>query len=461
MKNNILFAVLFFVTSLSLVSCEKYSEDESESNQEANSTLVVRTRAAAENGDGEEAKISYPVNVYVFNSNDKCVAVSTLADETTQMELKLAEGNYSVYAIAGADESGYELPTKDNATKETVISLKDGKNHVDLMAAESSVNLTYGEENTLTLSLKRKVMLLETVMISGVPTTVTAVSVTISPLYENILLNGSYSGDNGSQTIELSEGTDGTTWSNTCNTYLLEASGTAAIKVSFTTASGVISYSYSSTDELKANYKININGTYAGGDLTLKGTVTGATWEGTKNINFSFDESGSTKDETKSGEDETNGSNDSGNETAKDAPAVGSIYNDCYVLKSETSNGTTTVTLMSTGYKDKLSFTSGDQSSMKTAVDKAISELSVSGIDGWRLPSLTEITYVKDNLSTINANLEANGKDRVLYSNYYHYYLTDESTISVIDLKDGYTIESTSSGKSSYILRAFTTVVFQ
>jgi len=117
MKNNILFAVLFFVTSLSLVSCEKYSEDEGESNQEANSTLVVRTRAAAENGDGEEAKISYPVNVYVFNSNDKCVAVSTLADETTQMELKLAEGNYSVYAIAGADESGYELQRKTTPRK--------------------------------------------------------------------------------------------------------------------------------------------------------------------------------------------------------------------------------------------------------------------------------------------------------------------------------------------------------
>lgn len=48
--------------------------------------------------------------------------------------------------------------------------------------------MAYGEENTLTLSLERKVMLIENVSIKNVPSNVIAVNVTISPLYENILL---------------------------------------------------------------------------------------------------------------------------------------------------------------------------------------------------------------------------------------------------------------------------------
>lgn len=56
------------------------------------------------------------------------------------------------------------------------------------MAAKNNVTLAYGEENTLTLSLERKVMLIENVSIKNVPSNVIAVNVTISPLYENILL---------------------------------------------------------------------------------------------------------------------------------------------------------------------------------------------------------------------------------------------------------------------------------
>lgn len=48
--------------------------------------------------------------------------------------------------------------------------------------------MAYGEENTLTLSLERKVMLIENVSIKNVPSNVIAVNVTISPLYENLLL---------------------------------------------------------------------------------------------------------------------------------------------------------------------------------------------------------------------------------------------------------------------------------
>lgn len=46
-------------------------------------------------------------------------------------------------------------------------------------------------------------MLIENVSIKNVPSNVIAVNVTISPLYENLLLNGNYEGTDGSQTIDL------------------------------------------------------------------------------------------------------------------------------------------------------------------------------------------------------------------------------------------------------------------
>lgn len=256
MKDKTFKLMLLIVAAMLLFSCEKYNEDADFGAKEANSTLIIRTRVMAVS-ETDESKISYPVNIYVF-SGDACIETAKIESEETPISLRLPEGSYDVYAIAGADAETYNLPTKENAAKEYLIKLNDGKTHTDLMAAKNNVTLAYGEENTLTLSLERKVMLIENVSIKNVPSNVIAVNVTISPLYENILLNGNYEGTDGSQTIDLIKGSDGNTWENNYNAYLLEASGQATIKVSLKTEKNTKSYSYTSTDELKANYKINI-----------------------------------------------------------------------------------------------------------------------------------------------------------------------------------------------------------
>lgn len=451
MKKHFLNLIVLIAAAMTVISCEKYNEDNTEISKEANSRLTIRTHAAASGEGSEEVKISYPVNIYIFNGSGTCTAVTTIGTEDTQMSLKLPEGSYTVYAIAGADAENYELPTKENATKESVIKLREGKTHSDLMTAQNTVNLAYGEENTLTLSLSRKVMLLETVTINNVPQNVTAVSVTVSPLYENLLLNGNYNGENGLQTISLTKEGETGTWKSNSSTYLLEASEAATIKVALTTTGGTKSYSYSSADELKANYKINIIGTYTNDGISLNGTIAGATWEGTKDITFSFDESGSTtEDKPETGDGEASGN----------APEAGTLYKGAYVLKSEKSGGSTTVTLMSTEYKDKLSFMKGDQTSMKTATDAAITELAVDGIDGWRLPTLQETEYIRNNITAINKGLSDNSQPALLTGQYLHYFLTDEGNISTISLDDGRQVEEPSPEKPTYILRAFTTVMF-
>ena len=450
---------LIFTASVMLASCEKYTSDseEGQGSKEAASTLTIRTRAAAAAPeDGTE--ISYPVNIYIFNSKNTCVALTTIETEDKHMSLKLPEGNYGVYAIAGADAATYNLPAKEEATKETVISLKEGMQHADLMTATSNINLAFGEENTLTLTLSRKVMMIEKVTINNVPNSVTAVSVTITPLHEGIMLNGAYSGDNGSHTISLARQRETGTWENTSMAYLPEASGPATIKVSLATSNITKSYSYSCTDELKANYKIRITGTYTDKNgITLNGTMTGVAWEGTKDIIFDFDENGSTSTENKPGD--VTGGEETGN-----APSAGSLYKGCYVLKSVTSGSTTTVTLISAGSKNALTFIRGNLSSMLDAVNSGIAELATEGITGWRLPSLEEMAYVRENLETINSNLTNLGQDIIIEklagSLYSYYFMTPDGEINTYNIYRGDTDNNPNSGLKTVILRAFATLTF-
>lgn len=465
MKKQATRLLLLAMIVLLSASCEKYTSDTDDDtgNREASATLTIRTRIAPTGGDNSDSRVSYPVNIYVFNSKSTCVALTSIEKEGTPVSLKLPEGNYEVYAIAGADEANYELPTKEEATENSIISLKEGAVHTDLMTARSTVNMVFGEENILTLTMTRKVMMLEEVTINNVPGNVKAVSVTITPLYENITLNGKYSGENGSYTSQLAQQGTTNVWKNTTPVYLPEAAGPATIKVSLTTGSGTKSYSYSCAEKLKANYKIRISGTYTDKDgITLSGTLIGATWEGTKDIIFDFDESGST---TSGNEQGGNTGNEPGQSESGNAPAAGTLYKGSYVLRTNTSGNSTSVTLVSLKSKNALAFTRGDQASMKEAVNAGIAELAVDGITGWRLPTLEEMVYIKENITSINANLETLGQDIIIEkigsSLYSYYFMTSSGEINTYNITRGDTDNNPNTGLKSVILRAFATVTFK
>lgn len=461
MRNNcILSFAVWFAMVVFFVSCEKYTADEEFDLSEANSTLVVRTCLAPnEAGLDESATISYPVNVFVFNEKGACVGVSVIGSEAENLSLKLPEGSYNIYAIAGADDNSYNIPTKENATKESSIILKDGFKHGDLMSACSNVVLANGEENTLTLSLERKVMMIESVSMTNIPDDVTAVSVSVSPLYEELLLDGSYLGENGVSTINLDKDVDGT-WKNNSEVYLLEAADNATLKVSLTRGDDVDSYSYSCAEQLKANYKIHINGTYVNGtyggdEIKVSGTITGATWAGQIDVDFTFNNGEVTPP--------SEGNVDVDAEVKGNAPEVGTLYNDCYVLKSDNSSNNTVVTLMSTCYWEKLEFVEGNQESLKEAIDAAFSKFTVEGIDSWRLPTLDELRYIKEHIEEINQKLKENDKDIFNIDFYYvysYYFLDEDGLIKVYCPYRDEIEDSPNSGLASYVLRAFSTVEF-
>lgn len=464
MKNNNFIKVLTLLLAVvTLFSCEKFNDDEALESKEANSTLVVRTRAASGEGTENEitSTISIPINIYVFDDKGKCVAASTMESVEDNLSVKLPEGTYDVYAVAGASSVAYDLPTQETVTKQSVLALKDGQPHGDLMTANNKVTLSYGGENTLTLTLERRVMLLESVIINKVPENVTSVSVKVRPQYENLLLDGSYSGEDGECSVELTKDADGSTWRNTDGIYLLEAIGRPTVEVEFTINGKPVCYSYKCEQELKANYKITIEGTFTGDGVELKGSITGVEWAGTTHVTFTFDDNGS----------ETT-VNDGGGETNNDdvmdggAPQAGELYKGCYVLKSETSGNVTTVTLMyPENYSRQWGYDKNDQESIKTELDDVLAGFSVEGISTkWMLPTLEEMEFIGTNCGTINQKigilnegLTSDEQIDIIDTNSKIYFYTDGETIKTYNPYQNKPAPSIGTGPST-VLRAFATL---
>lgn len=378
MNKLILFASALAV--LGLTSCEKELTDDIGdvgSGQVKNSLLQVRTRGSS---PGSEATVAYPLQVYVFQG-DECRAAQTIGDEGQTLNIALTEGTYTVYAVGGASTADYVLPTTQDALTTTALALQEGHDHGDLMTASATATLVDGGTNTVTLGLQRKTMLLQSITINKVPTAATAVSVTLAPLWQLLCVGGTFSGTTGSKTIALTKQEDSRTWTNTVNAHLLPPSSQpASISVNITSSGTTKTYTYSTSDQLEAGYKINIDGTYTEAvGVTLTGTITGATWLGERTISFDFDENGSTA----SGEN--NGSVDDGSAVgnSNNFPKAGDTYQGCYVLAVTTIDANSA----------ELTLLSPNESTVTSAsnANAALATLGVDGISDWSIPTKDQI----------------------------------------------------------------------
>lgn len=396
MNKLILFASVLAV--LGLTACEKgldeIAENDAGVGQVANSMLQVRTRSGSASGD--EATVAYPLQVYVFQG-DECRAAQTIGDEGQTLNIALTEGTYTVYAVGGASTADYVLPTTQDALTTTALALQEGHDHRDLMTASATATLVDGGTNTVTLGLQRKTMLIQNIEIKKVPTAATAVSVTIAPLWQALTVSGTYSGTSGSKTIALTRQSDNRTWTATANLHLLPPSSSpASISVNITIGDATKTYTYSTSDQLEAAYKINIDGTYTEAvGVALTGTITGATWLGERTISFEFDEDGTNG---------TNGNDPSElNNSSSDIPAVGDTYQGCYVLAVNDADDYAEVTLLSPTELTGIDYSSNIQAS----TDAALSTVTDGDISGWEVPTTAEAQLMYNAREAIG-NLTAN-----------------------------------------------------
>lgn len=99
----------FFLLAVILVIFISCVSDKEEININIpNSTLNIYTRSGDNTAD---TKISYPIYIYVLDSDVLCVERTVITSDAQPISFLLQEGTYNVYALAGAEEGIYELPT--------------------------------------------------------------------------------------------------------------------------------------------------------------------------------------------------------------------------------------------------------------------------------------------------------------------------------------------------------------
>ena len=380
MKKNIQLVVSIVMTVVSmtlLTSCEKEFSEVTPVNPESSLTVTTRSESGAE-------EVAYPVAVYLFDANKACIDFRRIESADASVVYDLVEGVYDVYAFGGVAEGKYTLPSVKEATLESVIALQDGQEHGDLMRANSSVTTTKGEANTINLLMNRRVSKIESIVIKQVPDDVTAVSVTLSKTYKSMAFDGTMK-DVNIEVITLEKsGTESGTWElKTPRHVLFDVAASASVKISMTTNGNAKGYTYQLTDKWKSNYLYHIDATYTEKqNFHVTGTITGATWQGTEDIVFNFDET-NTQD---------GGSGPTINETA---PEVGTLYKRCYVLsRTEESNAIKVLLLHPNQYSDVCNGTMS-QEEARNSINSKLSEIaSVNKITGWHLPNEAEMDAV-------------------------------------------------------------------
>lgn len=380
MKKNINLVVSIVMTVVSmtlLTSCEKEFSEVTPVNPESSLTVTTRSESGAE-------EVAYPVAVYLFDANKTCIDFRRIESADASVCYDLVEGVYDVYAFGGVAEGKYTLPNVKEATLESVIALQDGQEHGDLMMANSSVTTTKGEANTINLLMNRCVSKIASIVIKQVPDDVTAVSVTLSKTYKSMAFDGTKK-DVNIEVITLEKsGTESGTWELKAPRHVLfDVAASASVKISMTTNGNAKGYTYQLTDKWKSNYLYHINATYTEKqNFHVTGTITGATWQGTEDIVFNFDET-NTQD---------GGSGPTINETA---PEVGTLYKGCYVLsRTEESNAIKVLLLHPNQYSDVCNGTMS-QEEARNSINSKLSEIaSENEITGWHLPNEAEMDVI-------------------------------------------------------------------
>jgi hypothetical protein len=303
----------FLVFTLLFAACSS-SETYLDSPQDSSNVL----RGIVFNSTGE-VDLPLPVSIYVFDSSDQCAGIQTLQAENEAFSFTLAPGSYTLSVISGASTEKYLLPDDvDDATPDFPLQLKSpGDTHAELAAKTENITIGNNPVRDLTIIVERVISQV-TASISDVPDDVTSVSISLQPLEEQLLLNGSYGGDgDGKATFALEKESSGL-WKTPDPVFVLPGSDDVSITITFTDTKGPHNYPYATAIPIEANCKTDITATYKAGSTEISGSIQCRDWEDEHLVTIEFGE----------------GSSDGNNEqnTNDEILTQGDTYKTCYIL---------------------------------------------------------------------------------------------------------------------------------
>lgn len=331
-------------------------------------------------------------SVYLFNSSGACASILTSDASGAYASAKLPAGSYTLYALGGDGLSSLVLPTQAEATPSSVLTLAENQSLGDLLMTQSTVTLDDGESEDVSLALERKVLEMTSVTINQVPDDITGVQVSVGALYGQVQLNGEYVASSSAPCVITLTSQGSGTWAATPQLITFPSKSKPVITITFT-ADGAEprSYSYSSDEELLANHKYNLEGTYTEPlGVTITGSITAQAWDSSvTGIAFDFDESNSTNSSSTDDPSSGNDNPSSGTGDPSQVPVAGETYKGCYVVSVNTE-AHSAVLLSPT---DKTNYTQDGLNKILPYLNSDLASWpSVSGVTGtWRIPTVEEV----------------------------------------------------------------------
>ena len=358
----------------------------------------------AESGEGQlrivtrgDVETPLQTRLYIFNDAGQCIQLLSPDEHEQFVTTSLTAGTYDLCGIGSKDFSNFVLPTVEEATPTTEVIVATGKQRGDLLIGHEQITLEDGDRENIDIQLERKVTHVTSIVIHEVPNDVEHVSVSITPMYRKLLLNGTFEDPTGTYTVNLTDLGSGD-WEAAPDEMILPSDGHPTITITFTKNETPKSYTYTAAQSINANTNVTLEGTFVGQKgIVLTATMTPQSWNSTpQDITFDFDEH----------------------------PIAGQTYQGYFVVANDPTNRT--ATLLS---QNRVNFTapeSNTQADWLPVLNSAMNSLEkpsfATATDYWRLPTATECTIFSRNTNYVMTFSEENG-----YSPFF--FCLDDTTL--------------------------------
>ena len=335
--------------------------------------------------------------LYIFNAAGQCIQLLSPDDHEQFVTTSLTAGTYDLCGIGNNDFSNFVLPTVEEATPTTEVIVATGKQRGDLLIGHKQITLEDGDRENIDIQLERKVTHVTSIVIHEVPNDVEHVSVSITPMYRKLLLNGTFEDPTGTYTVNLTDLGSGD-WEAAPDEMILPSDGHPTITITFTKNETPKSYTYTAAQSINANTNVTLEGTFVGQKgIVLTATMTPQSWNSTpQDITFDFDEH----------------------------PIAGQTYQGYFVVANDPTSRT--ATLLS---QARVNFTAPEgnaQADWLPVLNSAMNSLEkpsfATATDHWRLPTAAECAIFSRNTNYVMTFSEESG-----YSPFF--FCLDDTTL--------------------------------
>ena len=345
----------------------------------------------AESGEGQlrivtrgDVETPLQTRLYIFNDAGQCIQLLSPDEHEQFVTTSLTAGTYDLCGIGSKDFSNFVLPTVEEATPTTEVIVATGKQRGDLLIGHEQITLEDGDRENIDIQLERKVTHITSIVIHEVPNDVEQVSVSITPMYRKLLLNGTFEDPTGTYTVNLTDLGSGD-WEAAPDEMILPSDGHPTITITFTKNETPKSYTYTAAQSINANTNVTLEGTFVGQKgIVLTATMTPQSWNSTpQDITFDFDEH----------------------------PIAGQTYQGYFVVANDPTNRT--ATLLSQNRVNFIAPEGNTQADWLPVLNSAMNSLEkpsfATATDYWRLPTATECTIFSRNTNYVMTFSEENG----------------------------------------------------